>query len=163
MIEKVSENPITPDKLKEDVDFLFKTIKEVHPNMYAYTSEEEVTKHLEVLYRQMDHPLSHRNFYNLIAPVVASLKNGHTYVCPFSFTGDDKIFPIGLHWKGQNVMLAHDYGTNTLPLGSTVLTFNGEDAHEVTQKLARYFPDENKNANLQVLECYKFFVVFTLA
>ena len=29
--------PLSPDKLKQDLDFLFKTIEEVHPNMYAYT------------------------------------------------------------------------------------------------------------------------------
>ncbi|MHC4244131.1 MAG: hypothetical protein ACYSU4_17125, partial [Planctomycetota bacterium] len=47
--------PIPPDKLKEDLDFLFKTIEEVHPNMYAYIKKEEYAQIKSELYKQVDH------------------------------------------------------------------------------------------------------------
>ena len=148
--------PIPLDKLKEDLDFLFKTIEEVHPNMYAYTSKEEFTSLREELYKDIAHPMNNREFYRLVAPVVASLKNGHTYLCAFSLTGDDKVFPIGLHWDGEDVILQNDYAGNMLPLGGTILTINGEDARKEIQKIARYFPDEYKEANPRAIEHYGF-------
>jgi len=74
--------PITPDKLKEDLDFLFKTIEEVHPNMHAYTSKEEFDPLQKQLYKSVNHPMNRIEFYKLTAPVVASLKNGHTFIGP---------------------------------------------------------------------------------
>ena len=71
---------ISPNKLKEDVDFLFRTIEEVHPNMYAYTSKEELNPLREGLYENVKFPMNRLQFYKLVAPVVASLKNGHTFI-----------------------------------------------------------------------------------
>ncbi|HIH98656.1 MAG TPA: hypothetical protein HA346_06650 [Thermoplasmata archaeon] len=39
--QKVVEEEIPPVQLKEDLDFLIKSIEEIHPNPYAYASEEE--------------------------------------------------------------------------------------------------------------------------
>ncbi len=147
---------IPPDKLKEDLGFLFKTIEEVHPNMYAYTSKESFAKLREELYGDIVHPMNNREFYRVVAPAVAALKNGHTYLCPFSLTGEDKVFPIGLHWNGEDVILQNDYAGNTLPLGGTVLAINGKDARKVIQKIARYFPDECKETNPRAIEHYGF-------
>ena len=147
---------IPPDKLKEDLDFLLKTIEEVHPNMYAYTSKEKFTSLCEELYKDIAHPMNDREFYRLVAPTVASLKNGHTYIRPFSLTGDDKVFPIGLHWNGEDIILQNDYVGNMLPLGGTILAINGEDARKVIQKIVRYSPDEYKETNPCAIEYYGF-------
>ena len=69
---------VPPEKLKEDLDFLFKTIEEVHPNMYAYVSQEEFKQLKEQLYERISRPIKSLNFYKVVAPVVASLRSGHT-------------------------------------------------------------------------------------
>jgi len=53
--------PIPPEKLKEDLDFLFKTIEEVHPNMYAYSSKEEFDPLREQLYKRINRPMNRQN------------------------------------------------------------------------------------------------------
>ena len=151
---------IPPEKLKEDLDFLLKTIEEVHPNMYAYTSKKEFELLKNKLYGQINQPMNSREFYRLVAPVFTALKNGHTFMQPFSLTGQDKIFPIGLHWDGQNAILENDYAGNNLPLGGTILAFNGEDALKVIRKITRYFPDENKEASIRAIKHYGFLWVW---
>jgi len=74
---------IEPEKLKEDLDFLFKTIEEFHPNIYAYTSKEEFETLRDELYKSINQPMSAYEFYKLTAPVVASLKNFHILLLPF--------------------------------------------------------------------------------
>ena len=58
---------IPPDKLKKDLDFLFKTIEEVHPNMYAYTPKEEFIPLRDELYHQIKRPMTRLEFYKITA------------------------------------------------------------------------------------------------
>jgi hypothetical protein len=74
--------PITPDKLKEDLDFLFKTIEEVHPNMYAYISEEEYVEIKHEFYKHIDHAMSISEYWIYVRTVVSCLKDSHTRIDP---------------------------------------------------------------------------------
>jgi hypothetical protein len=149
---------IPPDKLKEDLDFLFKTIEEVHPNMYAYTSEQEFNLLCEKLYESIDHPMNRLEFYKLVAPLVASLKSGHTYIQPFAqelkkFTeSGGSVFPLALRSDGSKIILTKNYTSTPLPVGKTVLNINGQPAAELFAKFARLFPAERKNTNPDVVE-----------
>jgi hypothetical protein len=69
---------IAPDKLKEDLDFLFKTIREAHPNMYACISEEQYSEVRGELYRHLDHAMSASEFYIYAQTAVSCLKDTHT-------------------------------------------------------------------------------------
>ena len=117
--------PMPPEKLKEDLDFLFKTIEEVHPNMYAYISKEKFAPLRDKLYNQITQPMTRLNFLKLIAPTVASLKNPHTIVFPplppdaSEYTDylqkGGKIFSLSLNWDGEKVILAKNYTSKQLP------------------------------------------------
>ena len=143
-------NSIPPDKLKEDLDFLFKTIEEVHPNIYAYTSKVEFDPMREQLYKSLNQPINRLEFYKLIAPVITSLKSGHTFIFPpvdeFSehVKAGGKVFPLSLNWDGKNAILVNNYGPTNLPIGGTILSINRQDAGEVISRLARYFPAERR-------------------
>jgi len=63
---------ISPEKLKEDLDVLFKTIEEVHPNMYAYTSMKEFEPLREQLYTAITSKMSSLEFYMKVAPSIVS-------------------------------------------------------------------------------------------
>jgi len=147
-----------PDKLKEDLDFLFQTIKEVHPNMYAYTSKQDFSKLRDQLYNQISKPVTRLEFYKAVAPVVASLKNGHTLMQPPNgafaeyLREGGKIFPLEIHWDANRVILKSCICPNDLPLGAEILTIDGQNASQFFVKAARYFPTENKAYNLGILE-----------
>ncbi len=143
---------IAPDKLKADLDFLLKTIEDVHPNMYAYTSKEEFANQRQAAYQQIDRAMTPPEFYRVVAPLVVSLKNGHTHIKrPREFDrhleGGGSVFPLLLYWDGQHAILSRNYGPEELPIGGTVLQVNGEDARKVIARFARYLPSEGRNAN----------------
>jgi len=79
-VQPASSESIPPDKLKEDLDFLFKTIQEAHPNMYAYISEEKHTAVRHELSQCFDHPMSASEFYVYVQTAVLCLKDTHTRV-----------------------------------------------------------------------------------
>ena len=149
------QKALQPKQMKEDLDFLFKTIEEVHPNMYAYTSKDEFDRCRDGLYHQINQPLTRAEFYKLAAPVVAELRSGHLRLWPPN--GDFRamsrnVFAIGLHWDGQNAIVKENYGPENLPLGGKLLEINGQDANSIIYKFARYKADECKNMDPWIIE-----------
>lgn len=141
--------PISPDELKQDLDFLLKTIEEVHPNMYAYTGKEEFDPLREKLYESIDHPMNRLEFYKLAAPVVAALKNGHTMLQPpylqeflGYYKGGGHVFPLEIRWDGPTAIVSKNYSRNSLPLNGQILTINGRSAREMFADFSRLFAAE---------------------
>ncbi|MFC1635028.1 S41 family peptidase [Planctomycetota bacterium] len=149
---------VPPDKLKEDLDFLFKTIEEVHPNMYAYIDKEEFDLLREELNKNIESSVNRLQFYKLAAPVVASLKNGHTFIKPpITFFQDyalkeGKFFPLEMQIEEARVILSKHSGPYDLPLGAEVLTIDDQVASEFLRKAASYSPSEGRAYNLAVLQ-----------
>ena len=149
---------IEPDKLKEDLGFLFKTIEEVHPNMYAYTTKEEFEPIREKLYEEVAKPMNRVEFYKLAAPALASLKSFHTIMLPFTEQYEEysknggKVFPLELQWDGVNAILMKNYSSTVLPLGGGILEINGRDASELFTSFSHWFPAENRRTNPWLIE-----------
>ena len=148
---------IQPDKLKEDLDFLFKTIEEVHPNMFAYTTKQEFEPLKKQSYEKTCKPMSPFDFYKATAPVVASLKNSHTYLLPnlediknYIKTGG-KVFPLALSWDGSNVYIAKNYSSVEILLGAKILKINGEPANQIVESFNKCSASEGKYPNNEVL------------
>ena len=154
----VPSGPIPVEKLHADLDFLLATMEEVHPNLYAYVSKAEAKKTFDRVRAKVDRAMTCKDFCRLIAPAVASFKNGHTFVYPMLnefqeyIRGGGRVFPIAIQFDRQAVILRDFYGEGTLPVGGEILTINGEKAMGVCQKYASYFAAEGRTANPAVIE-----------
>lgn len=150
----VAAKTISPELLRQDMDFLFKSIEEIHPNMYAYTGRKEFDLCRSGLYKHIDHAMTASEFYWQLAPVVASLKMGHVNIWPHEnmkvllpggVKGGMAVFPLAIRLEGANVVLEKNFSSVPLPLGATVETINGEKASAVIEGLARCFALERQN------------------
>ncbi|VUT26683.1 MAG: hypothetical protein MOIL_01668 [Candidatus Methanolliviera sp. GoM_oil] len=106
------EGTIAPELLKEDLNFLVKSIEEIHPNPYHSISKEEFYGQKLEVEEKLNRPMTQREFYKLIAPLVDSLKDGHTYVKPpLSETELDKIkvFPLNVSIFGDRIFVVENY------------------------------------------------------
>ncbi len=151
--------PIPAEKLKADLDFMLATLKEVHPNLYAYVPEAQAAKAFDNVRAALDRPMTREAFYQLIAPAVASFKNGHTFVQPVQeefvsevLAGRAKVFPISIQFDNNAVILRQFHGEGALPLGGEILSVNGKNASEVFGKYASCTPGENRAVNPQMME-----------
>ncbi len=148
---------IMPQKLKQDLDTLFETIEKTHPNMYAYTPKAEFAQLRDDLYARVDHGMSANEFYRLVAPVVASLKNGHTNVLPRadqfqkSVKSGGKFHALTVDCSGNVPMLVGYSAPHRLPLGGELLSINGQDAAKLTKRYAACMGSERGSSNRTVL------------
>ncbi len=144
--------PTPPDKLKEDLDFLFKTIEVVHPNMYTYISKGVFTGIREQLYQSINRPMNRLEFYKLVAPAVAAIKNSHTAVLPphlqeFTryYLGGGPVFPLEISWDEQNPVVCKNYSNDSLPPNCELLVINGRSVREMFADFSELFAAEGKH------------------
>lgn len=71
------ETPISPEKLKEDVDFAYKKLQELHPNLYWYISKDSLDYKFDSLKSTLTKPLKPQEFSLQLQPVIAKIKEGH--------------------------------------------------------------------------------------
>jgi hypothetical protein len=71
---------VPPEKLREDFGILRGALEEGHPGIYRYTPKAELDKRFDQAERALDRPMNVYEFYRVVAPAVAELKCGHTFV-----------------------------------------------------------------------------------
>ena len=150
-----ADDVIAPDLLREDLAVLYDTIRQSHPNMYAYVSEAEVSRIWTRTIAAVDRHMTKKEFYWLAAPSVAALQNGHTFLAPpyqdFAQYLDrgGKCFVVPFRCSETGVVLGRGM-LDSLPVGARVITTNGEDASVFVQRVARCVASERQAANFVV-------------
>ena len=71
------ETPLNPKQLKSDVDFAYKNLKKLHPELYWYIGKDSLDLKFETLKDSIKNPMTPSQFYEKLAPVIASIREGH--------------------------------------------------------------------------------------
>ena len=71
-----------PEALRSDLDFMLQTLEEVHPDLYFYTPKETIASRKRRLSAEIDHAMTRREFYPIVAAFAASVGDGHTAALP---------------------------------------------------------------------------------
>lgn len=73
---------ITVKKMHHDIDFAYKKLQKRHPKLYLYTPKEVMDRQFDSLKKSITTPLTPLEFFTRLSPVVASIKQGHTFTYP---------------------------------------------------------------------------------
>ncbi|AZA55284.1 S41 family peptidase [Chryseobacterium sp. G0201] len=88
--QKQTTNYIPPEKLKEDVDFAYYKLKQMHPQLYQYISKKDLDFKIDSLKQTLDKPLTPTQFYFRLQPIVTSIRQGHLSLqAPNELSKDD--------------------------------------------------------------------------
>ncbi len=68
---------IPPEQLKEDVDFAYSKLQQMHPQLYWYIPKQELDHKFDSLKQTLNEPLTPLQFYFKLQPVVAGIREGH--------------------------------------------------------------------------------------
>lgn len=74
------ETPIATEKLKFDVDFAYRKLQKLHPNLYWYISKDSLDYKFDSLKTTINKPLKPAEFFQKLEPVVAKIREGHLRV-----------------------------------------------------------------------------------
>lgn len=148
-----------PSELIADLDFLAKTLEEVHPDLYAYTPKSIFAEEQRKIKSELETPVSRIDFYLRVVPLVAMLNEGHTKIYPpyeeyYHFVRQGGLlFPFDLDLKDHKAFVAANYSVDSLiTKGSELLSINGIPTGEIVDRLLLLISGEKLNFKSGYLE-----------
>ncbi|WP_039137459.1 S41 family peptidase [Flavihumibacter solisilvae] len=146
----------TISQLKEDHELLVRSLKEAHAGLYRYTSREQMDRLFEQTRMAIDKPMTEKEFYRLMMPVITAIKCGHTKFYRegrpddrYAFH-DKQLFPLKLYFSNGNAYVRDFYATGSgIPRGARVNSINGLKIPDIIRKLREFIPvDANVQSTL---------------
>ena len=153
---------ISVEKLKSDVDFTYKKLQRLHPNLYWYISKKDLDYKFDSLKSTIAVSLTPLAFYKKLSPVVSAVRQGHTFLYPpeklltkketkallkkgtgplsqfdFDFI-DDKLYVI----KNKSY-------NKTIKAGTEVVAVNGTKPADLIQEYNQYYSSDGYNSTLK--------------
>ncbi|RZM30604.1 MAG: hypothetical protein EOO88_00125 [Pedobacter sp.] len=129
----------TVTELKTELSIIRAALKESHAGAYRYTDSLTLEKEFAVLESKLTAPLTGHEFYKLVNPVLALIRDGHT---KFHISGkpDDLFgfsksgyFPLALYWIGSKAFVrANPYH---IPAGAELTAINAKPVGQIKTQI----------------------------
>lgn len=112
---QLTAQELSPEQLREDLRIFREGLERFHPEMYRYTDQETFEKHFAQIESAIQTPQTQRDFYKLLRPVLADLKDGHVKWIVHSKDQhygffEEKLFPLQLYFEQNKVFLLSHFG-----------------------------------------------------
>ena len=137
-----SGDGLTADARQQDLDTLYDTLKEHHPNMFNRTPESEFLTAKAVLESRLD-GLSDVDFALELQSLVARIGDSHTTTSLPSAQAM-KLFPFSLTWFDGDWVLTTVTSDHAGDLGKTVIALNGVPMEDVVARFATFVSADNE-------------------
>ena len=136
--EPASETTLEPSQLKSDFALFRRALEEAHPALYAFTTKRELDSKFARAEATLTRPMTILQFHNVLAPVLAAVKDGHAGFSDFQ--GDEistllnsaKQFPLMLRIESQRGYVVLNQGLDErVKPGMEVLAINGKSLAQI--------------------------------
>jgi C-terminal processing protease CtpA/Prc len=159
--------------LKSDVDFTHTKLQNLHPNLYWYISKSALDFKFDSIKSTIDQPITPLAFYKKLSPIVAAVRQGHTYLYPASTqmtkketkalkkkgTGPFSQFDFDYFDNKLYVVKNKSYDTS-IKAGSEVIAVNGINPMNLIQEYNRYYSSDGYNTTLKTATSGKRFTSY---
>lgn len=152
------EQPIPVEKLLKDVDYVQCKLEKLHPSLYKYISKEELNFKFDSLKRVISTPMTSRDFFFLISPVVASVRQGHMLVSPpikrmskkqqkeLLKSGVGPLAQFDFEWIDNKLFVVHNRSKQTaVKSGAEVVTINAITPQDIYKKYRKTYTSDGFN------------------
>ena len=153
--------------LKKDIDVLQKVLEEAHQSLYLYTPQEQLDRAFDNARTSIKSEMTQTDFYKVIAPLVATIKDGHTSV-NFPITPSSLKCQIPLSFKviDGNLFVSKSFDPKyDYLIGKQIEKINGVAASELIKFALTHFSSDGDNTTHQLFQLqnpYRFANVLTL-
>ena len=145
--------------VSEDLEFLPRTIEQVHLDPYHNLSADEFRRDLSRIEAGIDQPMTRRGLFVELAPAVARLNDGHTNVkilvqeINYLVQQGEKWFPLSITVAESGVLIKADLAVDpAIEAGSELAAINGIAAGEIVTNLTRYVSSESPSHRVEIVE-----------
>ena len=146
---------LSREQMAQDIDTLFSTIEEVHPDMYAAYPKQQLDKDIDRVKSKLESSGDIFYLYKQVTPLVVKLGDGHTGITPpyrpsvypdLLKNVDIKFFPFSVKLTHPDIRIhvKNDYTQtqNIIPIGAQITTINNRHANDIVQEMMNYVSGE---------------------
>ena len=149
----------TVEDLQSDVDKLYKQLKKHHPKLYQYTSKNVLDFKFDSLKRSINRPITSREFYKKLAPVVANVRQGHISVGSANkrFTRKErkvlkkkkfKFYDLSFEYLDNKLWVKSTQGKDSTLIGNEVVKIEDDLVIDLVEEYKTQFTSDGYNTTL---------------
>lgn len=144
--------------LRYDVDYAYKKLQKLHPDLYWYISKKELDFKFDSLKTTITSPMTSNDFYFKLSPVIASAKHGHMRLIPLNKklnkkersvrkkSGSTPLSRFGFEMFEDKLYIVKNYSADsTIKAGTEVVTVNNIKPGELISKYTNTFSSDGFN------------------
>ncbi len=146
-------------ELREDVDKLYLQLKRHHPKLYQYTSQEVMEFKFDSLKQSITTPMSSRDFYKKVAPVLTNVRQGHVSIRPLGKRFERKerkallkkkfeFYDLDFEYLNDKLYVKRTIGKDSSFVGAEVMSIAGESPSELAEVYKTRFASDGYNTTL---------------
>ena len=157
----------TADQIRTDFGLFRQALQEAHPGLYRYNTRESMDSLFLKTESQLNKEMTQQEFYQLLLPVVAQIRCGHTKLHPDNnwtdnyFFSQEKLFPYKLFFQEDRAWIMDSYDSSgVVKKGLEVISVNGDPLPGIIGKLLSGFLSDGNNKTFKYLEMSKFFSAY---
>jgi len=151
------EKVLPPEALKVDLRLLHRVMERAHAGWDRYATDAELDRAFARAEASIREPGTEVDLFRKVAPLLAMVRDDHTYVLPSSAfwknrvgptdfnnkstTGDLPLFPFFVTVEGGRLYVTHNNSADaSVARGAEILKINGRSAADVVRTLERALP-----------------------
>lgn len=145
-------------ELKSDVDYIQRKLQKIHPDLYHYITQKDLNDKFDSLRSSIVSPMTSNDFYFMLSPVIASIKQGHTQTFPLTKklkSPDKKIaarsgtspltqFEFEL-FDNKLYIVKNNSKDSTIQPGTELISVNGQKPQDIINKYSNTFCSDGYN------------------
>lgn len=149
-------------QLKKDVDFTHNKFQKLHPKLDYYITKESLDYKFDSVKATINKPLTPLEFYKKISPVVAAIKQGHSYVLApekaFSKKETKALIKKGIgpfsqfdfsYYNDKLYVIKNKSNHKNIKAGTEVLSVNGIQPQNLLQEYDQFYSSDGFNTSLK--------------
>jgi Peptidase family S41 len=143
------ESLISPEHLRQDVDFAQRKIQLLHPQLYNYIAKEKLETKFDSLRQNLNQALAPNQFYQQLAPIISTVRQGHLRLNPLppKYSAEDQkkylqysafFRKFKFHQLQQKIYITESRDSlYKIPAGAELLGINQSNTAQDVQRLQR--------------------------
>jgi hypothetical protein len=156
---KKLSTPIPVERLQKDIDFTQHKLEKLYPNLYGYISKEQLNAKFDSIRNVVSKPMTSKEFYFVISPVIASVRQGHMTMSPvlqripkkeakrLKKAGEGPFSQFGYEWQNDKLYIIKNKSKNKIvKVGAEVVSVNSITPQSLYKKYRKSFTSDGFNS-----------------
>ncbi len=149
------------EQLQADFTQMRQALENNHPDRLRYETAATLSSLFDAAYDSIRNDMSEIEFFRLVAPLVTRYHCGHTIIRPSAAFSPGLVMPLGIYLADGQAHVDADYGSMSgIPLGSEVLSINGEPIAAIVDRMMAGISSDALNTSAKIQRLKRNFFLY---